>query len=119
MHRREGFDRFDFNDDAVFDDQVRSKSYFNLDAFIDNGDRLLPDDAQSPLFELIRQDYFVDRLQQSWSQAGVNTVGRVHDLLGYFVFGHVKSKTNSRQAAKPQGKPQTRPISFSIVRDPA
>jgi hypothetical protein len=64
-----------------------------------NGNRLLPDHAKaSALF--IRQDHFVDRFQQTWSETGMHAVGRVHDLRRHFVFGHVTSKTISRQDAK-------------------
>ena len=32
------------------------------------------------------QDSFVNRFQEARSQGGVDAVGRVYDLLGYFVF---------------------------------
>jgi len=40
---------------------------------------------------MCKQD-FVHRFQQTWTELRMNTVDRVYDLPGYFVFGQIDSK---------------------------
>src|SRR5438105_6136031 len=53
-----------------------------------------------PLLQLVRQDCFVDRFQQTRPETGVNAVSRVDNLLRHLVFRHADSNhlTQSRQA---------------------
>ena len=91
MHGRDDFDGFEFHDDGVLYDQVCPEPYLNPDAFVDHGNRLLANDAQSSLLQLVHQNRFVGGLQKSRPQSGMNAVRGVYDLRRYFVFGHVKS----------------------------
>src|SRR5437588_5747645 len=100
MHRRNGLDRLDLHDHFVFHNQVRPESRLDPGAWINYGNNLLPDRAQAWLFQLVCQDRCVGRFQQAGSEAGMNAVGRLHDLLRHLVFVHVQSKTISRKAAK-------------------
>src|SRR5437016_719403 len=100
MPRRNGLDRLDLDDYFVFHNQVRPESRLDPRAWINYGNNLLPDRAQAWLFQLVCQDRCVGRFQQAGSEAGMNAVGRLHDLLRHLVFVHVQSKTISRKAAK-------------------
>src|SRR5713226_8645475 len=85
---------------ALLHNQVRPESHLNPRALVDDGNRLLANRAQSSLLQLVCQDHFIDGFQQARPEAGMNAVGRVHDLLRHVVFRHVKSKTISRKDAK-------------------
>jgi hypothetical protein len=74
-----------------------------------HGNRLLPHHAKPSVLQFVRQDHFIDRLQQARSEAGMNAVGRVHDLRRHFVFGPVTSKNNlmpRRQDARKTSLPE-------------
>src|SRR2546427_2204368 len=98
MHRRNGLDRLDLDDYFVFHNQVRPESRLDPGAWINYGNNLLPDRAQAWLFQLVCQDRCVGRFQQARSEAGMNAVGRVHDLLRHLVFVHVHLKNNLPQS---------------------
>src|SRR5712691_8414090 len=69
--------------------------------------------VRSPsLLQLVCQDHFVGRFQQALSEAGMNAVGRVHDLLRHVVFGHGKSKDNLSQSR------QARQENLACLREP-
>src|SRR5512143_1778655 len=53
---------------------------------MDNGDRHLSPHQEPTMFELVRQDGLLDRLQEPRSQARMHLKGRVNDLPGNFVF---------------------------------
>ena len=58
-------DRLDLHDRQVLNDQVYPKSHLNVDAVIHQGNRLLTRREQPAVFQFIRQDRFIDRLQQA------------------------------------------------------
>src|SRR5262245_14375404 len=82
------FDRLDLDDDFTLDNQVRSEPEYDVSPFVDDRNRLLADCAQASLLEFVRQDGFVDRFQQAWSESCVNAVRRVYDFFCEFVFCH-------------------------------
>lgn len=53
------------------------------------GHGLLSDNAKLSPLQLPRQNHFVDRLKQPWSQRLVNFHCRIHDLPSYFIFFHL------------------------------
>jgi hypothetical protein len=57
-------DRFDFNDDTIFDDEVRAKSHFQANVLVNHGDYLLLHHSQSPFSKFMGENFFVHGFQQ-------------------------------------------------------
>lgn len=60
-----------FDGHPASDDQVGAKSALQLDAAIDQGNRLLAFDGESEFLEFVRQAGFIGRLQQSRAELSV------------------------------------------------
>jgi hypothetical protein len=65
-------DGFDFDDDAVFDDEIGFESFVETQPPINDGNGHLSPHAQASALEFVSQDRFVDRLQQSGSECPVH-----------------------------------------------
>src|ERR1022692_1064326 len=75
---------------------IRSaRNPISIRALVDDGNHLLPERAETSSFQVKRQNHFIDRFQQTRPEAGMNAVGRVHDLRRQLVFRHIQLKTIS------------------------
>ena len=55
MHRRQCFDRLEFDDDTILDNQVGSESFFENNIIIFKSNALLTLDVKAPFFERSHQ----------------------------------------------------------------
>src|SRR5215216_5062878 len=79
------FDRLDFDEQGLLDDEVSSVSAVKLQALVDQANRALSFKRQSPKHELMAQALFVGRFEQAWTQMAVYLDAGSDDGSGKFV----------------------------------
>jgi len=79
MDGRDCFDRFDFHDYEVFDENVQPESEVKANAVVDHGKRQLHRGVKSSLVEIMYQTSQIHTFQKSRSQGAVNFHGAIHD----------------------------------------
>ena len=79
MHAGDFFHRLQFHNYTVLNNEIRSKTLVEPEPVEHNGNRLLAFYLQTPFLEFTREDGFVDRFQQSWTERRVDMKGRVDD----------------------------------------
>src|SRR5689334_8834800 len=86
MHTDQLFDRLQFNDDLVFDEEIGPKPLVEKEFVISNRDRHLALDTEALFSEFMRKTDFVNGFEQSRSGPGVNLEGGVQDDFGQLIF---------------------------------
>jgi hypothetical protein len=84
MDRQELFDGFDLKKQFLRDDDVRTKARIKSDALIDHRYGDLPRISNPGLLEFEAEAFFVDGLEQSWSQPPMQLDCQPYDLFGQF-----------------------------------
>jgi hypothetical protein len=79
MNRREALNRFDLHDNPVLDQKIDAASFVEAQAVIFERDGDLPSGAQTAPLKIARQHPFIDGLQQSGAETGVQLVGCIDD----------------------------------------
>lgn len=87
MNRGEGFDGFDFNDDFVLDEEVGTEAVLHAQGVVDDRDGVLGQNAEAAPGEFPGEGGFVNGLEETWTEGGVNAESGVDDVAGDFVFG--------------------------------
>src|SRR3954466_7815598 len=65
MHGRQGFDRLQFHNNAIFHQQVRPEALLEAQLLVTNRDRHLSAHRYSPPGQFVRQHGFIHRLKQA------------------------------------------------------
>jgi hypothetical protein len=82
MDRSDVFGGFEFEYDAIIDDEVRAEAFIELQAIPFDGDWFLPFDFEPQLGKLTGKNHFIDAFQQTRAEAGVYPVSSVNNLSG-------------------------------------
>jgi len=89
MHRQYFFDRFQFYDDAFFDEKVQSETLFvYLDPTVENGKRHFTFKTESSLVKLNDHAGLIDGLEKAGAKFLVNSYRSAYYLGGYPVEVH-------------------------------
>jgi hypothetical protein len=88
MNRKQFFNCFDLDDDAVFNQKVDSVSAVDGDALIEDGQADLALKTQSIGGELVLQAGTVRTLKKAGTKVSVNLDGRLDYALGYVIVNH-------------------------------
>jgi hypothetical protein len=72
VDRMHFLDGFDFDQEAVLDEQVESQFFDEHEAFVINLDLVLLLDGEAAQFQLATQSFFVDAFQQAWTEDAVD-----------------------------------------------
>jgi hypothetical protein len=79
------FDRFEFDQEAVFDEEVEAEWFFEGVALVLDEDGLLVDAGDFAEIEFAAQALFVDGFDEAWALVAVDFDGRADDFVGEFV----------------------------------
>ena len=91
LFRRDGwecFNRLQFNDEFVLDDQVSTEAFLENKLIINDGDRHLPLDSQPVFAEFVSKCDFVHGFKQAWPERRVNLVRGIDDDRSDLIFVH-------------------------------
>jgi hypothetical protein len=80
MHGREFFDRLNFNDDKVVNDEIHAKTRIEMNVFVCNRRRHLTTDSGAAKAEFMNQTKLINRLQKTRTQRHVNRISGLHHL---------------------------------------
>jgi hypothetical protein len=69
MHWQQVFDRLDFEDEFLLNDDIGPKSGLKRNTFVNDGHRNLAGESDSRLMEFEAEALLINRFQQSWPQA--------------------------------------------------
>ncbi len=72
VNRMHIFNRFDFNNNTIFSQQINPESFIITGFIVDKCHRNLPLNLQAAFYQLMIKDGFINGLQQSGSQRLVN-----------------------------------------------
>lgn len=78
-------DRFQFDNDAVLDDEIRPKPFIETQALIHDRYRDLPANIKLLRPQLVCEHRFVNRLKQTRPKSYMDVVGSIDDASGYIV----------------------------------
>ncbi len=91
----ERFNRFQFDDEFVGNKQVSAETFLKSNAVVRNRNRLLPFDGDTVLAELIGEQDFIDRFQETRPEAGVQLVSQVEHHLRELVLVHSRKGSHN------------------------
>jgi hypothetical protein len=75
-------DRFSFEEDFVFDDEIGAEAAVEGEVFVADGDFFLGDDCKVFVGEFKGEAFLVDRLEEAGAQFTMDGDGRADDGLG-------------------------------------
>ncbi len=84
----EPLDTLELDNDLVFDQQVGPKALLELESLVCDRNCNLPFNLQAPLPKRVRENNFIDRLQQTGANLPMNPYRNVNDLLPNRIFRH-------------------------------
>ena len=79
MERRQGFNRFDLHNDAIFHEEIEPITRFDLFAVVNDGKRRLTREAQSSLRELVGETLLINAFEQTRAECLVHLERRIDD----------------------------------------
>ena len=80
MHGHQHLHRFDFNDNGPIHQQVDSVTRIQCDALVNDRQRRLPVNAQSPQLQFLHKAMLVGGLQESRPEQTMHSQGGRHDF---------------------------------------
>ena len=88
MDRHYFVNRLDLNDYLVFHNKVCSKPDLQVDGFVSDGNRLLPNRPKPALLQFTSQSRLINRLKQPRPQRRMYPKRRIHNLPGNTILIH-------------------------------
>ena len=85
---RQSLLRFHIDDDLVLDQQIQSQIGCQTNAFITDRYPLLPSKGDATQMHFMARSFFVDRFQQTRSEAPMNFDGPTNNFSGQLVLVH-------------------------------
>ena len=104
VNRGDAFYGFQFKNDLVFDDDIRPKSFIEMNILILYVNRFLAFYRQPSAFELFCQNDFMDGFEQPRPQLPMDGDGRLENDRANLVFCHFHSRLFSRGDAEALGE---------------
>ena len=86
--RRQSLLRFHIDNDLIIYQQIQSQISCQTNAFVTDRHSLLPFEGDAAQMQVMTQSFFVDRFQQTRSEAPMNFDGSANDFSGQFVLVH-------------------------------